>query len=59
MVKNNYVPFVNMVKKMVNKSKQVGTKQSVGLQSHYVLHILEEIVSWHILSMEYQQHTKK
>ena len=32
-----------MVKKMVNKSKQIATSQNVELQSHSLLHILEEI----------------
>ena len=32
---------------MVNKSKQVGTAQSVRLQSHYVLYILEDCFCKH------------
>ena len=37
------VSAVSMVKKMVNKSKQIATSQNVELQSHSLLHILEEI----------------
>lgn len=59
MVKNNYnVSTLSMTRKMAIP-KQFGIAETEEMESHYVLYIMEEIVSLNILRMGFQLNHKK